>query len=132
LAKEVRGALTDASTDAARLIAQEFVDANRLAAEAATKYQLAVKWSAWRVFALSAFMFALLAGAVVFVLMRSIPSHEEITQLRTEKALLEKNIHVLEKYGARATVASCEESRPCIRVLDKTTGKDYWAIIYGY
>lgn len=132
LAKEVREALTDASTEAARLIAQKFTEANQLADEAATTYRSVVKWSAWRVFLISAVMFAFVVGAVVFVVTRSIPSYDEIERLRAEKALMEKNIITLEKRGGRAKLAICEENRTCIRVLNKTGSQGYWAIIEGY
>ena len=132
LAKEVREALTEASAEAAQLIAHKFVEANELADKAARTYRSAVKWSAWRVYVLAAVMFALVAGAAVFVLMRSIPTYEEIVRLRQEKASLEGTISLLEKRGGRAKLAKCEENRPCVRVIDKASGQNYWAIIYGY
>ena len=132
LVKEVREALSNASLEAARMIAQKFTEANQLADEATTAYRSAVKWSAWRVFLISALMFAFVVGAVVFVLTRSIPSYQEIEQLRVEKALMEENILALEKRGGRAKLALCEENRTCIRVLNKTNGQGYWAIIEGY
>lgn len=84
---------------------------------------------------LAGLAFVMSAGGV-YILLRSIPSHDEIQGLREEKAQLLNTIHVLEQKGGRATVNACldanKNQRLCINVVDDRTGKKYHMVIDGY
>lgn len=131
LAKEVRKSLQNASKEAATILSTEFTTANDLAKEAGAIYQSAVNWAAWRIFVFAAGIFVLLVATAGIFIWLTVPSHEEIMQLRAEKAELQTTISALEKRGGHARLSPCYGNRLCVQVYDQNSGP-YWAIVDGY
>lgn len=95
----------------------------------------AVKWASWNVFCFVAGISLVITLGSTYILLRSIPSYDEIQALRNEKAQLSNTINVLEQRGGRATVGNCptqgNSQRMCVRVIG-SGGERYFAVIDGY
>lgn len=135
LTAEVQDALKDSSTQAAALLTKKFKEADNQAELAAAKYRSAVKWASWNVFCFVAGISLVITLGGTYILLRSIPSYDEIQALRNEKAQLSNTINVLEQRGGRATVGGCptqgNSQRMCVRVIG-SRGERYSAVIDGY
>lgn len=136
LTDELRHAMEGAAADAARLLAERFAEANSHAARAALTYKSAASWTTFKVFLFTVVIGALVVGAGVFILLRSVPNAEEIDALRAEKAQLVRTVSALEKRGGRAVVSRCQTQdhveRLCVQVVDLTTGARVSMVIAGY
>ena len=95
-------AFEQAAMQAADQLTNKFVDADKQALIAAERYEKAASSLGWRMILAACAFCALILALLTFLLMRSIPSYEEIRALQ-------ETVATLEQRGGRAQGASCPE-----------------------
>jgi hypothetical protein len=137
LSREISTALQDASCQAAELLTKKFRDADQYANAAAARYQRSVRGAVWKIVLGAAVAGSAAMGTGAYMVMRSVPSYEEIQTMRAEAAMLKKNVATLEEQGGRARISRCangtKKGRLCIQI-DETAVlyKDGYRVIAGY
>lgn len=129
IADSVDRAFEEAATQAANLLTNKFVHADEQARSAAERYESAARLLGWRMIVAVCSFGAVMLSLVTYLLLRSVPSHEEIRTMQESVARLEQR-------GGRAQVALCPDvrrpKRLCVRVVDLQTNQEEWRVIAGY
>lgn len=131
VARSVDSSTSRIATLAASELQKEFVAADQSAIAARRRYESAARYLGWKMFGM-----ALLAGVIIFggcwaMLMKTIPSLEEINNRKLTVASLERQVDTLEKRGAGLEWTYCPlgdsgDSALCFRTDEKEgwTDKD--------
>jgi hypothetical protein len=116
--QEVKTSLESSIESAFGILTKKFQDADKYADQAAKRYEKAVRWAAWKVFAVAVMIGLSLIFAEVLLLQQTVPTYSEIISLRAEKQGLEATISDLAKRGGRIQLNVCGDQykRLCAKI----------------
>ena len=133
---KIKTSLESSIGSAVDSLIKKFQVADTYAEQAAKRYERAVHWAPWKVFAIAVTLgLSIIAGSVL-LLQQTIPTYSEITSLRAEKQQLEETIAKLAKDGGRIQLTECRDKqrkRLCAKIDEKApTYTDGFRILAGY